>query len=90
MTFTYPAILHPDTNSTFWVEFPDLPGCLTYGHTVEEAMDYARDVLGCFLSTDIRRGVPFAAPSDIADIDGRGDQVVLVTADVPDTGRAAV
>ena len=25
----YPAVFHKEDNDTYWVEFPDLPGCLT-------------------------------------------------------------
>lgn len=27
----YPAVFHKEDNDTYWVEFPDLPGCLTQG-----------------------------------------------------------
>ena len=30
MLFVYPAIFHKETDS-YWVEFPDLEGCHTYG-----------------------------------------------------------
>ncbi|WP_154983330.1 type II toxin-antitoxin system HicB family antitoxin [Paenibacillus polysaccharolyticus] len=31
------------------VSFPDLPGCLTYGHTLEDALIMAKDALGLYL-----------------------------------------
>ena len=33
----YPAIFHEE--ETYWVEFPDLKGCVTEGSTLEEAME---------------------------------------------------
>ena len=32
MLFVYPAIFHREDNA-YWVEFPDLLGCQTYGAT---------------------------------------------------------
>ncbi len=46
----YPAIFHQDKESGhgYWVEFPDLPGCLTDGETLEEAFLMAGDALDCW------------------------------------------
>ena len=38
MTKVYPAIIHEE-NGSYWVEFPDLEGCSTYGETLEETLD---------------------------------------------------
>lgn len=42
---TYIAILHKDKNSDFGVSFPDFPGCISAGSTLEEAKDMAREAL---------------------------------------------
>jgi predicted RNase H-like HicB family nuclease len=41
----YIAILHKEKNSDFGVSFPDFPGCVTAGSTLDEAKDLAREVL---------------------------------------------
>ena len=41
----YIAILHKDKKSDFGVSFPDFPGCITAGSTLEEAKEMAREVL---------------------------------------------
>jgi len=41
----YIAILHKDKDSDFGVSFPDFPGCITAGSSLEEAKDMAREVL---------------------------------------------
>lgn len=46
---TYPAVFHLEENGAYFVEFPDLPGCLTQGKTMEEAVHMAQDALGLFL-----------------------------------------
>jgi antitoxin HicB len=33
----------------YWGEFPDLPGCLTQGETLEEFLEYAREALSLYL-----------------------------------------
>lgn len=48
---SYPAIFHQDNNAYF-VEFPDLQGCLTNGDTVESAYENAKEALGLYLDTD--------------------------------------
>lgn len=41
----YIAILHKDKDSDFGVSFPDFPGCITAGSTLDEAKDMAGEVL---------------------------------------------
>ena len=47
----YPAIFHEDDNSYF-VEFPDLEGCLSSGDTIESAFENAKEALGLYLDKD--------------------------------------
>jgi len=42
---TYIAILHKDHYSDFGVSFPDFPGCISAGSTLEDAKDMAREAL---------------------------------------------
>jgi len=42
----YTAILHGDVEEGgYWVECPDLPGCVSQGETVEEALEMIRDAI---------------------------------------------
>jgi predicted RNase H-like HicB family nuclease len=41
----YIAYLHKDGNSDFGVSFPDFPGCVTAGKTLEEARQMATEAL---------------------------------------------
>ena len=43
---TYIAFLHKETDSDFGVSFPDFPGCVTAGSTLEEARELAGEALG--------------------------------------------
>lgn len=67
MLFVYPAIFHKE-GSSYWVEFPDLDGCQTYGDTVKDAMECAQEALNVYVSTLLDENLPLAAPSDIKSI----------------------
>lgn len=64
MLFVYPAIFHQE-DASYWVEFPDLPGCHTYGSSVSEAMEEAQEALSAYLLTLLEEGRGISAPSDI-------------------------
>ena len=49
MERTYIALVHKDLDSDYGVSFPDLPGCITVGSTLEEAHEMAREVLALHL-----------------------------------------
>lgn len=64
MLFVYPAIFHKE-DGAYWVEFPDLEGCHTYGASVSETMEAAQEALSGYLLTLLEQDQPLAAPSDI-------------------------
>ena len=41
----YVALVHKDSDSCYGVSFPDLPGVITGGDTIEEALEEAAEVL---------------------------------------------
>lgn len=41
----YVALIHKDAGGSFGVSFPDIPGVITAGDTIEEAMEEAAEVL---------------------------------------------
>lgn len=47
---SYKMEISPDTNGTFFVRFPDLPGCLSAGRTMSEAVQNAEDAKECWLA----------------------------------------
>jgi len=54
---SYPAVFEHDAeDDTYNVSFPDLPGCFTFGDTLEEAKMNAEEALSAYLeSIDSRR-----------------------------------
>ncbi len=49
MERTFVALVHKDPDSDYGVSFPDLPGCITVGSTLEEASEMAREALALHL-----------------------------------------
>lgn len=77
MMFIYPAIFHQESNS-YWVEFPDLPGCQSFGDTLPETMAEAQEALAAYVLTLLEQGKPLAQPSDIASMDPESGFTSLV------------
>ena len=63
--FAYTILIHPcDPDEVgYWVEVPSLPGCVTQGDTLEEAVEMARDAIQCWLMGLQQTGDPIP-PSD--------------------------
>ncbi|HBI23853.1 MAG: hypothetical protein A2Y48_06045 [Nitrospirae bacterium RIFCSPLOW2_12_42_9] len=62
--FAYPAIIKYDRGDKIYtVEFPDLPGCVTFGETLGEAKEKAREALSGYLASIFDRGFKIPAPS---------------------------
>ncbi len=66
-TRTYTVILEPDPEAGgYTVLVPALPGCVTEGATVEEALANAREAISLTLEDLAARGEPI--PEDRADV----------------------
>ena len=48
-TLDYTIILHPEPEGGFTVSVPSLPGCITYGQTLDEAKRMATDAIRGYL-----------------------------------------
>jgi len=73
----YIAYLHKDRRSDFSVSFPDFPGCVTAGKTLDEARRAAAEVLALHIDGMSEDGEALPKPSTIEDV-----------ADDPDSKRA--
>jgi len=47
---TFQIVLTPEPEGGFTVTVPALPGCVTYGATLEEAKAMAEDAIGGYLA----------------------------------------
>jgi predicted RNase H-like HicB family nuclease len=64
----YIAVVHKDAKSDFGVSFPDFPGCITAGSSIDEAKDMAHDALSLHLKGMLEDGEDIPAPSKLEDI----------------------
>jgi antitoxin HicB len=55
-TLRYKIMLRKEEDGTYTVIVPSLPGCLTFGRTVEEALSRAKEAIEGFVSCMIARG----------------------------------
>jgi predicted RNase H-like HicB family nuclease len=65
----YIALIHKDPDSGYGVSFPDLPGIITGGDTIDEAMQNAPEVLA-FAAEDWseQTGTAFPKPRSIDEL----------------------
>ena len=64
----YIAVVHKDAKSDFGVSFPDFPGCITAGSSIDEAKDMAHDALSLHIKGMMEDGENIPAPSKLEDI----------------------
>ena len=62
MEQTYIGLVHKEPDSDYGVSFPDLPGCITAGGTLEEAREMAAEALALHLEGMARSGMDIPAP----------------------------
>ena len=67
----YIAYLHKDKDSDYGVSFPDFPGCVTAGRTLEEARKMAAEALALHVAGLREDGDALPDPSTLDDL--RGD-----------------
>lgn len=66
MKLIYPAVFRPfsDGSGGFVVEFPDLPGCVTEGKDLEEAIEMAIDAASGWILGELEDGEPIPSASE--------------------------
>ena len=58
----YRVVLYPAEEGGYVVEIPELPGCLSQGETLTEAMEMIQDAKKCWIETCIELGRPVPEP----------------------------
>ncbi len=81
MLFVYPAIFHKEEDA-YWVEFPDLEGCHTFGTSITETMESAQEALAGYLLTLLEQDRMIASPSDISSLHVEDGFSSLVSCDI--------
>lgn len=87
----YIALIHKDAGSDFGVSFPDLPGCITAGATLEEARAMAAEALALHLEglTEDGEAIPEPATIEAIMAERENRDAVAILVDPPKaTGRS--
>jgi antitoxin HicB len=70
MHYKLPLVLSPQPEGGYTVTSPVLPGLVTEGDTVEEALENARDALAALVEAYQHLGRPMPANIQLADMSG--------------------
>ncbi len=78
MKLIYPAVFKPfsDGSGGFVVEFPDLPGCVTEGKDLEEAIEMGIDAASGWVLGELEDGEKIPEASDYKEITVSENQMV--------------
>jgi predicted RNase H-like HicB family nuclease len=86
------ALIHKDADSDYGVSFPDLPGCITAGVTLDEARAFAAEALALHLEGMAADGEQIPEPSSLEDVmsDASHRDGVAILVDPPKTVAKSV
>jgi predicted RNase H-like HicB family nuclease len=79
----YVALIHKDPDSDYGVSFPDLPGCVSAGSTLDEAIAMAKEALALHIEGLLEDNENIPAPTAADEID-RDDALLITAIEVPD------
>lgn len=67
MKYIYPVCIYPGDNSGYTVIVPDLPGCVTEGETIADALEQAVDAASGWVLDELEDGKNAPEPSKAED-----------------------
>ena len=86
MEYVYPAIFHRNEDDSYTVTYPDLPGCISEGKTLGNALYMAQSALKQWLSYLMDKEQEIPPFSELEDIkSSTSDLVNLICTEVKDT-----
>lgn len=83
---SYVALIHKDPDSEYGISFPDFPGCVSAGRTLEDAIGNGREALLFHIEGMIEDQEDIPRPSPIeAILSTSSDHLAIVPISVPET-----
>ena len=67
MKLKYPMTLEQDKDGSYFFKFPDLPGCMTCGDTMDEAVKMGEDARKCWIKSALDDGDFVPEPKSVED-----------------------
>lgn len=77
-TYVFPAFFRRLDSGSFSIDFPDLPGCISAGDTVEQAMIMAREALSLHLYGLLEDKNPIPQASELTRIKSEKDSFLTL------------
>ena len=85
MEYVYPAVLHANKDRSYTITYPDLPGCISEGKSLGNALHMAQNALKQWVTYLIEKKQEIPAASEIDKIDANpGEFVNLIRVDIRD------
>ena len=81
----YIALLRKDRRSDYGVEFPDFPGCISAGSTLDEARHMAEEALNAHIALMVEDGDPIPVPTPLDAIKVRKNVIPFAVEVKPET-----
>nr|DAW95359.1 MAG TPA: hypothetical protein [Bacteriophage sp.] len=83
MKYIYTALFTPiEDGSGYYVKVPDLPGCITTGNSLSDAIDQITDAMSAWLVVAEDEGEPIAPPTPQEELSLDSDSICsLISAD---------
>jgi len=67
MSLKYPFTLEQDEDGSYFIEYTDLPGCMTCGSTLEETLKMGEDAKKCWFESALEDGAFIPEPRPVED-----------------------
>lgn len=84
-SYVYPAVFHPNDDGSFTVTYPDLPGCISEGKDLSNAIYMAQSALAQWLEYLIDNKTLLPSPSSVRHINVDGSEFsTLIPAELKD------
>jgi len=71
LSLPYKIVLYPSPEGGYAIEIPELPGCLTQGQTIEEAMLMIEDAKRAWIDIALQDGELIPEPDSINNYSGK-------------------
>jgi predicted RNase H-like HicB family nuclease len=79
----YPALVDKDAESDFGVSFPDFPGCVSAGETLEESLIGAQEALSGHIALMIADGDALPKPTSLEEVAAEKERSTVAITLVP-------
>ena len=82
----YIGLVRKDETSDYSVDFPDFPGCITVGYTLQEAIEMAQEAIELHTEGMAEDKEPYPEPTSFEEIDAADDDysaAILVEVNFP-------